>query len=228
MEATLIRKAPHKAIVKLAGGTTFQLEEWAELLETHPVLWATLCGNLRDELGVLSREESGEFYAGLEIVEKFFFKTLQDRFNKMCVGDEARFTVYTFWGKEHPDVLEKARNLIARYLNQNFDWQKDILFIFKWNDRDEILSRIIYRVPEEVLATKEHLGELEKLHTDKKEERFEKKLYHVKVWEADKDYDLEYEAVEEVHWDSINKVVELKFKGAVFYICAKKVCVWEE
>lgn len=226
MEATLIRKAPHKAIVKLAGGTTFKLEEWAELLETHPVLWATLCGNLRDELGVLSREESGEFYRGLEIVERCFFKTLQDRFNKMCVGDEARFTVYTFWGKEHPDVLEKARNLIANYLNQNFDWKRDILFVFKWNDRDEVLSRIIYRVPAEVLATKEHLDELDKLH-EEVTKLAKKKSYRVKVWETDKDYDIEYDGVEEVNWDAVNKVVTLKYTDAVFYICAKKVCVWE-
>lgn len=215
------------AIVKLPDGTTFKLREFGGLLEYHSVLGAVLCGNLRDEIGYLSQEETHKFYDGIDAAYKLFFQTLQERYNKMSVGDEARFSSYFFWGKKHSDIADVARKNIRELLNADFDWERDIVFIFCWPDRNKTIARIIYRVPDEVLATKNHLDELEKLH-EEVQKLAKKKLYRVKVWEADKDYDTEYEDVEEVHWDAVNKVVDLKLNGATFHICAKKVCFWEE
>lgn len=47
------------------------------------------------------------------------------------------------------------------------------------------------------------------------------------IWETGKDYDLLYENVKNVHYDSSNKVVELTTSNGKLYISAWKIHVWE-
>lgn len=224
MDATLIRESAVNALVEISQGVSIRLKTNFNQLEHHSVLWALLCGGLRDEIGTLTREEEREFHNGLAAAERLFYKTLQERYNEMHIGDEARFAVETFWGMKHPGVKEpERRNFADEVAKMDLDWERDIIFLFYWDGVDDAISKLIFRVPDEVLATKKHLDELEK----HREESLKEVLYNVKVWETGKDYDLLYENVKNVHCDSSNKVVELTTSNGKLYISAWKIHVWE-
>ena len=172
------------------------------------------------EIPELTQDELAEYCKGICQAEEFLLNHLKARFATMKEGEGQMFSILSYWGLEFPNNDEFNAEEIGKLLGYQFDYEKDIVFLFNWFGSDALEGKIVYSVPERIVKKRrdKKWGKLPPMKVTSTHVKSE-----VKVWQPGDEEPTFYSDVEEVTWNFVKGVVVMKKNGETIKVPADKV-----